>query len=133
MPNLASAKAIPNRISLMGRQNCLLGLCDGRRHYPPRARPEALPARLRRDRLSGEILEDRSTCLCPDRGHYQGPRYIRFVVPSIETGSAEHIYEPSIAPAARPRTSSNYMVGVARWDPGKGLVVIYPTLKVTVS
>jgi hypothetical protein len=28
-----------------------------------------------RDGLSGEILEDRPACLCPDRGHRQGPRH----------------------------------------------------------
>src|SRR4051794_27222751 len=52
------------------------GRCDGRRHsHPPRARPEALPARLRRDKLPGEILAYRPARLCPDRGHHKGPRY----------------------------------------------------------
>jgi hypothetical protein len=47
----------------------------GRRHsHPPRARPEGMPARLCRDKLSGEILEHRPPLLCPDRGHQQGPR-----------------------------------------------------------
>jgi hypothetical protein len=33
------------------------------------------PCLLRRNKLSGEILEDRSPFLCPDRGHHKGPRY----------------------------------------------------------
>src|SRR5436190_3674611 len=41
----------------------------------PCARPEALPARLCRDKLSGEILEHRPPRLRSDRGHHQGPRH----------------------------------------------------------
>jgi hypothetical protein len=47
-----------------------------RRHsHSPRARPEALPARLCRDELPGEILEYRPPRLRSDRGHHQGPRH----------------------------------------------------------
>src|SRR5580692_9971566 len=46
-----------------------------RHSHPPRARPEALPAWVHRDQLSGEVVEHRSPCLCPDRGDHQGRRY----------------------------------------------------------
>src|SRR5437762_6698162 len=47
-----------------------------RRHsHPPRARPEAVPARLRRDQLPGEILEHRRPRRCAHRGHRQWPRH----------------------------------------------------------
>jgi hypothetical protein len=45
-----------------------------------------------RDGLSGEILEDRPACLCPDRGHRQGPRH-PLRGDQHRDGSAEHIYE----------------------------------------
>src|SRR5882762_6893946 len=49
---------------------------DRRQHsHPPRTRPEALPAWLRRDELSGQIVDHRSPRLCPYRGDHQGPRY----------------------------------------------------------
>ena len=69
------------------------GRSERRRHsHPPRARPQTLCARLRRDQLPGEILEHRSPRLCPDRGRHQGPRH-PLVVTSIQTGSAEHLYQ----------------------------------------
>jgi Transposase DDE domain group 1 len=64
----------------------------GRHSHLPSARPEILSARLRRDERPDKILEHRAPRRCPPRGTTKSLD-IRFVVTSVETGSAKRIYE----------------------------------------
>ncbi len=87
------------------RQPCArpAGRRNRRRHpHPARARPETRPARLCRNPLPGQVLEQvleqAAPRLRPHRGHHQGARHpqpapAKAGVTSLQAGSAEHVYE----------------------------------------